>query len=627
MPRKKKKPQGYEQANMGDGFLDNQDELDTESENGGKEFFFVSDALDRLTEKLSTQGYHLKPLVNGEYCGFGVYKLEPLQVEGLNPPENFKYYRRVTPNTGDHREFLDTVSATCRFLAETAETTFQVNQYWAVAQSFKDCLADNRSNVFKATQSKSRQGLTPTSLRGTSGGYKVVPQLAWFPKNIQEFDPEVLLGIFPPAERDTLKLILGRIMVGATDTQAMEGVVSHGARSFAILVGEARIGKSYLMKMVKGAVTTLGYVVTTIPLGSKFGWGKCAVSDLAYEDDLHSSAQQQLLSDRTVKTVVSSGVIKTEEKGIAAEDVKAITVLMACSNEQNAKHFLNMDAGNADRANLLGCYHHAELEDTHGCKMDTFRVFNRLSEQLGVSHQLLTMRLLQHCAEYFLEMTGLSFSEHYNINEMDESKTEVFYRLEKDLTKDVLLPHIDSNRELYRLKTSLNHAEEVTQIIARLCALAVAISDESVRESHTNKLLSADFSVKMLRKFVEYAVDVVGTDEPAKNPDYAEYYPKYVSQASKTFVEAKRDDFDKLPASVGIDRAVTCLVEQLVAADVGFAYPKSYKFYQTGWTEVRSLLHIRIKEAIQLHQANPLKTGSLYDAVVEIEKDLRKGRL
>lgn len=417
----KKAKHGSDIGKLADGYVTNQ-EIDFDGDsNDVTPIISFRDCINKLEKELDNDGYQLIASPTGRFCGYDVYVKTYLDIKGLNQPQNFYYYQRIGAEDSIRTtQFLSKVRAICEANREGG-TKKESSRWEQVAMTFDDQMADPRSNVAKIAQASIGLKSRVASLTGLPGYHKVVPPLEWFPKALQEYNPEDLLTLFPAAEKAQLVLILGRVMAGASGTMTAEGLLRHTARSYALIVGTiGGMGKSTLMNYIKDTLECLGY--TTAQINSdlnKFGWGAVATADLSTIDDLVKDKQRTLLQHVMVKSIVSNGFVKVEDKGIAAVDVKATSVIVGCTNTTNYADYIDMDGGSLSRLNQLDTYSPEELAVAYP-SIDDARILPYWDAKACVfncDHRLLAARLLRHCLDRFLEATGHSFDDRGYIDQ------------------------------------------------------------------------------------------------------------------------------------------------------------------------------------------------------------------
>lgn len=602
MPIKKTKADpSLDKGNLPDSMGTNQDCFEDE-DTPQVTFTTYRDLFNKLRQSLDFAGYQLIATPGGSFCGFSVYHKEQLEVEGLSQPKSFYYFKKVRANVeSEALRFLDTVKSICEEAAGSTESKAERKMWAEVNQDFADRQLANRSAMSNISYGLVGGTERLGTITGRPGNHKVVPQLSWFSPELQAYDPEDLLTLLPEAERKVLVLLLGRIMVGAKNTQVAEGIIDHTARSYGILVGrEAGLGKSTLMEFIRDALETLGYTTTQLNSNlSKFGWGEIATCDLAYIDDLTDEIQKALLQNANLKSIVSNDYLKVEEKGIPAVSVRSSSVILGCTNSTNYSHYIGMDSGSISRLNQLDTYNSHELAQVRP-DVDDARIkpyWEAKAKELGVTTRTLAARLLQHAASQFLEATGYT---------VDASGL-----LRKDSAKDVLEQLGKSLRDSFRIDVSLHHADELPLVISRLTALAIAAEgNPRKRQQLMDNLQYADFSPDLVLILMELFVNTSSLPEAFQG-----CLPKHLSLDCKKYLRDKLTDIRRLSSSQSVEKAFGTLVGEL-KSNKSFGYPSKSSHYQQNWVQAKRQMELMIHNYLKVLEDTDIDTGSALDNAI-----------
>lgn len=112
-----------------------------------------------------------------------------------------------------------------------------------------------------------------------------VPDREWFDSALHEVTMNDVFSIFPEAETEMLKLILGRIGVGRTNHKppGKDEPVDHTARMAGVIVGkDAGLGKSTLFNGLTAALSKCGFTTHTFKsTEDRFGLKAAALSNVA----------------------------------------------------------------------------------------------------------------------------------------------------------------------------------------------------------------------------------------------------------------------------------------------------------------------------------------------------------
>lgn len=575
MPNKKA-PIGSDVGKTAEGYKMNREmETDESETERHSPLFSYRDAFNKLNRKLDTEGYQLVASPNGRFCGFDVFMKSALDIIGLSQPEDFYYFRKI--GIGDSigtTQFL----AKVRTIVEDhrSEASKKEAGVWErLALCFDDSMADPKSPLAKLAQSLVADAKPRiATLTGRSGYYKVVPPLAWFPQELQDYNPEDLLTLLPLAERSQLVLILGRLMAGATQTYTAEGLLEHTTRAYGLIVGStAGMGKSTLLNWLKATLESLGYTTGQLNANlTKFGWGEIATVDLALIDDLTESVQRDLLQNVQVKSIVSNGWLKVEEKGMPAVDVRATSVILGATNLTNYSHYIGMDAGSLSRLNQLDTYTEDELKQAYpgvpDAKIKPY--WEAKAREYNCTPSLLAARLLRYCLDRFLAVTGHSFNDRG--------------LLVKDLAQDRLEGTMKGLREQFRIDVSLRHAEELPKAISHLVALTIAEANPRKQQQLLDNLQFIDFSPALLLVLVELFCSASKLP-----PELAELSLKHLSLDCKHYLKAKMTDLRHLAAIKSVESAFNVIVTEL-KSNKNYGYPQRSSHYQGEWLAAKRLI-------------------------------------
>jgi hypothetical protein len=112
-----------------------------------------------------------------------------------------------------------------------------------------------------------------------------VPATEWFSPRLREVRFEDVFTIFPAAERELLKLLIGRVGVGRSNhlPPGWSTPIEHTARMAAVIVGkDAGLGKSTLFNSMNAALSKCGFVTHTFKkTDDRFGLKTAALADVA----------------------------------------------------------------------------------------------------------------------------------------------------------------------------------------------------------------------------------------------------------------------------------------------------------------------------------------------------------
>lgn len=192
-----------------------------------------------------------------------------------------------------------------------------------------------------------------------------VPATEWFSPEVRSIRFEDVFTIFPLAEREILKLIVGRVGVGRSNHKppGWNEPIEHTARMAAVVVGkDAGLGKSTLFNNMNAALSKCGFVAHTFKkTDDRFGLKTAALADIAYKDDTSMKSLRAFLSSEETKILVTGGLFQTEEKFQLAEQIWPKCALIVNSNDWDANFAYDLDPGIIDRVKILSTYREAEV--------------------------------------------------------------------------------------------------------------------------------------------------------------------------------------------------------------------------------------------------------------------------
>ena len=192
-----------------------------------------------------------------------------------------------------------------------------------------------------------------------------VPARKWFDSALYDVGLEDVFTIFPHAERELLKLILGRVGVGRANhlPPGFSSPVDHTARMAAVVVGkDAGLGKSTVFNGMTAAFSKCGFNTHTFKsTEDRFGMKAAALADIAYKDDTAMKSLRVFLSAEETKILITNGLFQTEEKFQNAEQIWPRCTIIVNSNDWNANFAYELDPGIIDRIKILSTYREYEV--------------------------------------------------------------------------------------------------------------------------------------------------------------------------------------------------------------------------------------------------------------------------
>lgn len=192
-----------------------------------------------------------------------------------------------------------------------------------------------------------------------------VPDRDWFDPALRKVDFSDVFTIFPEAEQEMLRLILGRVGVGRSNhlPPGRTEPVDHTARMAGVIVGkDAGLGKSTLFNGLTAALQRCGFVTHTFKsTEDRFGLKAAALSDVAYKDDTSLNSLKKFLAAEETKILITNGLFQVEEKFQNAEQIWPKTVILVNSNDWNSKFAYDLDPGIIDRIKIISTYREYEV--------------------------------------------------------------------------------------------------------------------------------------------------------------------------------------------------------------------------------------------------------------------------
>ena len=384
-------------------------------------------------EYLKKRGYDFRPTPGGAYCDHEIYKKASIKEhheQGYTPDNKLEVWIPI-----DAEDFRKVKDAIIDFIDQSSSPKTS-GKFWNVVYSptperrkpiyelaKRELMLENQK-ALKEGGYKTGISLTATTYNPDYATRKWIPQLEWFDERIKQVELKDLLSILPPAEREIFALCIGRALVGEDGSMTTDLVnIRHTFRTMAILVGrDAGLGKSTLIEYMTDAMKECGYMVANLQKSSaRFGWGKIIASDLAYNDDLTPKTQKQVITSDHIKSIISSGEITVEDKGVDGKVQKARCVMLANSNDYAKNDFYKMDSGMKSRIKLLATYSGLSLSnmvpEQTGVSQGTYSLsteehWNYIVNKLETSHRVLALWLLRLCADKFLASIGLELTKN-----------------------------------------------------------------------------------------------------------------------------------------------------------------------------------------------------------------------
>lgn len=245
-----------------------------------------------------------------------------------------------------------------------------------------------------------------------------VPDRDWFDPVLHKVTFEDVFTIFPEAEREMLRLILGRVGVGRSNhlPPGRTQPVDHTARMAGVIVGkDAGLGKSTLFNGLTAALQRCGFVTHTFKsTEDRFGLKSAALSDISYKDDTSLASLKKFLAAEETKILITNGLFQVEEKFQNAEQIWPKTVILVNSNDWNSKFAYDLDPGIIDRIKIISTYREYEVAKNRECLEGTLSEGSPdlrprahipyLANKLGVSPEALYLWCFRQATDRFWEV-------------------------------------------------------------------------------------------------------------------------------------------------------------------------------------------------------------------------------
>ena len=350
---------------------------------------------------------------------FMVSTPEPLQ--GITFPKDFKVKRLLRL---EEIEVLQELFESSKLEEELEEFLKPLIYPQANSRASNDFVNHSQQRIaIKSQIEKQYSGSTfdlgISFLPSTCGGeapIAFIPERDWFDEKLQEVELKDVFTIFPQAEIEMIRLFIGRIAVGRTGHVPVgwDKPINHTSRTMLSIVGNTPgLGKSSIFYALQDALARVGYKTTTFgDLSGRFNMGEIATSMFAYADDVVSSSMKGVLASPIIKTLVTNGNIRVENKGENAYNTPSHTALLF--NTNSLSHNLlsyDLDSGIIDRVKFISTYSGAELrrlrsENVGGASKGSPSVYpvdhlGWLCKKYNVSQQALMLWVCRLCADHF----------------------------------------------------------------------------------------------------------------------------------------------------------------------------------------------------------------------------------
>ena len=383
----------------------------------------VSELYNAGIALLKSRGFTVELDDTGDHINHRILKpTPPPMVAGIKYPNSFNPLQDISTD-------LDFESIEACFHPDLCEDS--VREFWSpvfrpkAGDSDLQSFTERMLKMKKINQNKNIHQVLDFGHTfdpaGRCGGTAVSTPRVWVPDK-EWFDPILktvtfadIFTIFPEAEQEMLRLILGRIGVGRSNhlPPGRTQPVDHTARMAGVIVGkDAGLGKSTLFNGLTAALQKCGFVTHTFKsTEDRFGLKAAAMSDVAYKDDTSLASLKKFLAAEETKILITNGLFQVEEKFQSPEQIWPKTVILVNSNDWNSKFAYDLDPGIIDRIKIISTFREYEVaknrDNMEGTVSDGSPDLRPrahipyLAEKLGVSQEALYLWCLRLATDRF----------------------------------------------------------------------------------------------------------------------------------------------------------------------------------------------------------------------------------
>jgi len=463
----------------------------------------LSELYNKGVEHLRTFNFHIELDEGGDHIKHRILRpAAPTQILGINYPASFQPLQDIS--TLEDFQRIETAF-------ESAET--EVRDFWTPLfrpKPGETDLANFAQRLLAMKRIQQNINIHDTldyghtfDPDGALCGYGFVrnprvwvPAREWFDEKLHKVKLKDVFTIFPEAEVEMLKLILGRVGVGRSNhlPPNFPGPIDHTARMAAVIVGkDAGLGKSTIFNGLTAALSKCGFSTHTFKsTEDRFGLKAAALANVAYKDDTAMKSLKQFLAAEETKILITNGLFQTEEKFQNAEQIWPQCVLIVNSNDWDAHFAYDLDPGIIDRIKILSTYREYEvlknrkfLSNTASDGTPDLRPRAHipfLADKLGVSADALYLWCLRLATDRFWEV--INDTEDPTVNRL---QVEVRYW---------------TTRQRIRFKA------DTSQALVNAMAISAAIRTSD--DSYTMPELTPDVLARHLRDFLFIGIDKSG---------------------------------------------------------------------------------------------------------------------
>lgn len=346
-------------------------EKETDYSDNGKLYQLGLDALE-------SHNLYLERSLTGSHAGHNVYlKAAPRPIAGITVPTWFKAKRLIQ---SEHEE-----AEVTRVLTQHASLATEAQQFWsplyqpnsgqrgsALLGHVERLLRIDENRWIQNENLPFELGIQVDSFAkqqcATEQPRAFVPPREWFSEEVQQLDFGDIFTIWPKAELEMLKLIIGRALVGRSGSKLVGSgrVIEHTYRTVGIIVGEPGLGKSTLFNKLFRALNAVGYTRYNFrDVTERFGLANLVLSDFGYKDDVSVQTLSHMISSENLKIIASGGQLMVEDKFMSSRNVFCHSVVLCCTNDWDPRAVYRIDSGIASRVKLLSTVSRQELHQRH----------------------------------------------------------------------------------------------------------------------------------------------------------------------------------------------------------------------------------------------------------------------
>lgn len=444
-------------------------------------------------DKLTRAGFVVEVKEGGDHCNHEIcVPMEFREIKGMNVPDRFKPLvpLHCADQLGSIASLFDGSSQELKnfwaplFNPKPGESDLMTTTHRIIkmnnSQSEREFSAEVRmGHTFDPDNKLASRNKTPPN-----NPRIWVPAREWFSESVRRVKFGDVFTIFPKAERELLKLLLGRIGVGQSN-HIPEGwgdkdSIKHTARMAAVIVGkDPGLGKSTLFNGMIAAFSKCGFKSQTFKsTEDRFGMKAVALCDIAYKDDTSLATLKKFLSSEDTKVMITNGRFQVEDKFQSREQVMPRCVFLVNSNDWESKFAYDLDPGIIDRIKIISTYRKHELDYIRGILNESSVSAGSpdlrpsahlpwLADKLDVSIDVLYLWCLRLCTDEFWKI--ISDTSDPTINKLE---TEVRFwttRLRIRFKSDVIQALVNSLAFSWALRTGNTEIPELNPYILKEC--------------------------------------------------------------------------------------------------------------------------------------------------------------